>query len=407
MALLDEEEDLDDLLAMQPESILLRWFNHHLENAGSKRKANNFGPDLADSELLSIVLNQLDPSRCDLCNEQDHTQRAAHVIRNAKALGVETFLQPTDIVSANRKLLLAFVAQLFNTTPGLQVPQEKIEEVVANFASLDLDDAGDTREEKVFRMWINSLGIDNDSLYINNLFIDLADGVAILKVMDRIQPGVVNWKRVNMKPKNRFKKVENGNYVVETAKVCLFVCDRFLMYCMNFFFSFFCDNNFLCGFVLKVMSLSVVNVGGLDIVDVNKKLILAVVWQLMRQHTLNLLSELPGGKKGGRVDDSEVLRWANKKVSRDRIKAFSDHTLSTGIFLLRVCHSVRSGLVNWELVESSPNSTEDKLNNAKYAISVARKMGALVFLAPEDIVEVCSTTKVVFTVVTTSIYLIR
>ncbi len=219
VALLDEEEDLDDLLAMQPESILLRWLNHHLDNAGSKRKANNFGPDLADSELLSILLNQLNPAVCDLCKEQDLTQRAAHVIRNAKSLGVETFLQPTDIVSANRKLLLAFVAQLFNTTPGLQVAQEKIEEVVANFACLDLDDAGDTREEKVFRMWINSLGIDSDSLYINNLFIDLADGVAILKVMDRIQPGVVNWKRVNLKPKNRFKKVENGNYVVETAKV--------------------------------------------------------------------------------------------------------------------------------------------------------------------------------------------
>ncbi len=219
VALLEEEEDLDDLLAMQPESILLRWFNHHLENAGSKRKAKNFGPDLADSELLSMVLNQLNPTVCDLCKEQNLTQRAAHVIRNAKSLGVETFLQPTDIVGANRKLLLAFVAQLFNTTPGLQVPQEKIEEVVANFASIDLDDVGDTREEKVFRMWINSLGIDSDSLYINNLFIDLADGVAILKVMDRIQPGVVNWKRVNMKPKNRFKKVENGNYVVETAKV--------------------------------------------------------------------------------------------------------------------------------------------------------------------------------------------
>ncbi len=138
------------------------------------------------------------------------------------------------------------------------------------------------------------------------------------------------------------------------------------------------------------MTLSVVNVGGLDIVDVNKKLILAIVWQLMRLHTLNLLGELPGRKKGGRADDNEVLKWANKKVSRDRIKAFSDPSLSSGIFLLRVCHSVRSGLVNWELVESDPISNEDKLNNAKYAISVARKMGALVFLAPEDIVEVYS-----------------
>jgi hypothetical protein len=43
-----------------------------------------------------------------------------------------------------------------------------------------LDDAGDTREERQFRMWINSLGIDG--VYINNLFSDLSDGVALLKV---------------------------------------------------------------------------------------------------------------------------------------------------------------------------------------------------------------------------------
>lgn len=42
-------------------------------------------------------------------------------------------------------------------------------------------ETGDTREEKVFRMWINSLGIDNGELYINNLFSDVQDGSAILK----------------------------------------------------------------------------------------------------------------------------------------------------------------------------------------------------------------------------------
>lgn len=41
---------------------------------------------------------------------------------------------------------------------------------------------GDTREEKVFRMWINSLAIDNGDLYINNLFSDVQNGSAILKV---------------------------------------------------------------------------------------------------------------------------------------------------------------------------------------------------------------------------------
>ena len=39
----------------------------------------------------------------------------------------------------------------------------------------------------------------------------------------------------------------------------------------------------------QAMGLTVVNVGGLDIIDGNRKMTLAIMWQLMRRHTLNLL----------------------------------------------------------------------------------------------------------------------
>jgi hypothetical protein len=38
------------------------------------------------------------------------------------------------------------------------------------------------------------------------------------QVMDTIEPGIVNWRKVNLEPKNRFKKVENANYVVQLGK---------------------------------------------------------------------------------------------------------------------------------------------------------------------------------------------
>ena len=41
------------------------------------------------------------------------------------------------------------------------------------------DDEGDNREERVFRMWMNSLGMDT---YVNNLYGDLFDGLVLLKV---------------------------------------------------------------------------------------------------------------------------------------------------------------------------------------------------------------------------------
>lgn len=62
-----------------------------------------------------------------------------------------------------------------------------------DFSQLEIDDAGDSREERVFRMWINSLNIDG--LYINNLFSDCQDGVALIKVIEKVQPGIVNWKK--------------------------------------------------------------------------------------------------------------------------------------------------------------------------------------------------------------------
>ena len=56
--------------------------------------------------------------------------------------------------------------------------------------------------------------------------------------------------RVNKNPTSKFKKVENCNYAVNIG---------------------------------KEIGLSLVNIGGVDIVDRAKKLILAIIWQLMRK----------------------------------------------------------------------------------------------------------------------------
>ena len=68
-------------------------------------------------------------------------------------------------------------------------------------------------------------------------------------------------------------------------------------------------------------------------------------------------------------------------------------------------HATHSWLLAQLLIGPHPQSvvltnsllfTQDKLDNAKYAISMARKIGARVYALPEDIVEVKS--KMVMTV---------
>lgn len=353
--LLEGDETLVQLLALPPEKILVRWVNYHLKAAGSDRRITALGKELSDSVVYSTLMKQLyGPLRVP---SGDLEQRAACVLSNAESVGVTPFIKPRDIVSGNSKLNLAFTAQLFNDRHGL-LPLD--EEEIKELADLDLDDAGDTREARTFKLWLNSLNLvfNGDVVQINDLFRELCNGLPILSVMDHIESGSVPWKKVVKEPRNKHHLVENGNRVVETG---------------------------------KKMDLVLVNIGGIDIVNGNKKLILAVMWQLMRRSTVDLLSSLKGD--GKKVEEKEIVAWANAKVATltdktpsNPIRNLGDKSLSTGKFLIDLCAAVSPDTVNWELVTQG-QTEEDKTLNARYALSIARKIGAGVFCTPEDLVE--------------------
>jgi len=281
------------------------------------------------------------------------TARANKVIANAKNLEVKCFIKPRDIVVGNPRLNLVFTAAIFNQCPGLDpLTQEEIDK-----AGLMDDDFGDSREERAFRMWINSLNIDG--VYVNNLYDDCQDGLVLLKVMDKIKPGIVDWKGVEKNPNNKFKKVSNCNYVVVLGRSLKF---------------------------------SLVNIAGPDIAAGNKKLLLGLVWQLMRFHTLRFLAEVQAKRFGGaEVTDQMLIDYVNNRVSTagrsSRMASFKDPSLATGMFFLDLLWAVESRIINMEFVTAG-DTKENQLLNAKYAISVARKLGAVVFLLPEDIQEV-------------------
>ena len=46
------------------------------------------------------------------------------------------------------------------------------------------DDIEGTREERAFRMWINSLDHGDDQEHVNNLYEECKDGLLLMKVMD-------------------------------------------------------------------------------------------------------------------------------------------------------------------------------------------------------------------------------
>jgi len=349
--LLNPGEQLSDLLKLSPEQLLLRWFNYHLKQAGYDKKITNFSGDVKDSEKYTILLNQLNKNLCDksALNDSDLKKRAKKVIDNSKKLGAESYITPDDIVAGNSKLNTLFVASIFNAYPGLEPPTEQ--EAMEAAKLLD-DDVEGAREERAFRMWINSLGLNDENgepIHINNLYEESRDGLLLLRTLDRIKPGCVNWKIVDKKPNNPFKKTANCNEVIDASK----------------------RSNY-----------KIVGIGGGDIRDGNKKYILAIVWQMMRAHSLQVI---------GNKTEEELVAWGNDRVdSQYKVKSLKDKKLCNSLYFIHIMKSIEPRSINWEIVMEGRDDDEAKENNAKYAISIARKLGATVFLVWEDIAEVKS-----------------
>jgi len=298
-----------------------------------------------DSECYTLVLNQISQGKTTLTpmQEEDKMKRAEHMLEEADKIGCKKFVDPKSVVSGNPKLNLAFVANMFNNYPNLDPVKKE------DYASLlDFDEEG-TREERAFRFWIQSMGLE-----VNNLFDDLRDGCNLLKIEDRVQPGCVDVSKIQT-PKNQYQVLENCNKACKIAK--------------------------------DPLHLVVVNIGGEDIAKGAKKQILALTWQLMRLNLINILKSLSEEDKD--IQDQDIVNWANEKLKEKGLKidSFKDKSISTGVFLCNLCYTVKSSAVNLDFITPG-ESKEDAEKNAKYAISVSRKLNAPVFLLWEDIVEV-------------------
>ena len=284
----------------------------------------------------------------------DLLERAELMLQQADRLGCRTFISPSDVTEGVYKLNLAFVANLFNNHPSLDKP---------DIDWHDIENLEETREEKTYRNWMNSLGV---SPYVNWMYSDLADGLIIFQLYDIIKPGVVTWPKVHKKfnrMRKFMEKLENCNYVVDLGRKQKF---------------------------------SLVGIAGQDICDGNATLTLALVWQLMRAYTLNMLSALPqcGVDSNGKLVEGEIIKWVNEKLAEagktSTIRSFQDPMISSGMPLIDLIDAIKPGCINYDLVVEGDTEEEERIANAKYGISMARRLGARVYALPEDIVEVIS-----------------
>jgi len=273
-------------------------------------------------------------------------------LKNADKINCKKFVTAKDICSGNAKLNLAFVANLFNNFPALDP------------ADIDEDEEFEpyieSREEKTYRSWMNSLGVDP---FVNHLYHDLSNGYILFQLYEDIRKGTVNWGKVNKPPYKiataaAMKKIENCNYVIELGK----------------------QNNY-----------SLVGIGGQDIFHGTHTLVLALVWQMLRNYTMEMLAKLTNSANGSAIKDKEIVEWVVKKLSdsgkTSKISSFKDPSIATSIPVIDLVDAISPGSIDYELVTAGETDEEKELN-AQYAISMCRKIGARTYALPEDIVEV-------------------
>lgn len=254
---------------LSPRSLLIMWMNYHLSNAVKSNddvratvelidpSTKQFSPlvkTFTDDSLNKIItyavlLTSLCPEVCNpdwlwaITKETDIRTRIRLVRQTLVELGFDNaiifFFPQRNSTKISSRLHLAFVACLFSHRTGLTgLSNDEMKQ-----AELMDDEEGD-REERSFRLWINSMGIEmedkDDTLQISNLFSQSRDGVLLLKLLETIRPGCVDWKKVYLNPTIRFHQVANCNEVVRLG---------------------------------RELGFSLVGIGGADIVDGNHKLV--------------------------------------------------------------------------------------------------------------------------------------
>jgi plastin-1 len=263
-------------------------------------------------------------------------------------------------------------SELFSYNHGLVL--EKVEQAEfmdeERYGSTDMD-----KEEKTYCTWITSLlqSIEGTKP-ISHLIEDLRNGELLIKIVALItqdsplagekvkgKSGIVEWKRISLDTTSRYKMGENVNYL-------LALCEQ--------------------------MGLNMINIGSADLLERNPKIVKSLLYRLMRWHSLSIVTRAvgQGAKNVSDVDESQVIDWVNQKIENSEegsseMVSFKDKENRNSVLFMDLLEAMKPGIVNWEIMRGI-ESEEDLMHNAKYVVSVARKMGATVFITWEDIVTV-------------------
>jgi len=365
-------EDVGSLAFFDGEKWIIRWINFMLKRNGEDNV------DIDNEDLIRFnkdfmkILGLLKKRNSIIMTKPNATKSdsAKAFIKIAKhQFNVDTPIEPEDFTNNNRFCQNYFAAQIFDKLNGLVLTEEMKQTLLVTQDGFE--GFNDSEREAVIA-WLNSFGLRNR---VDNLN-DISSGLTLLKVLDRLKKGSVEWKRVHLKVRHKFDHVINCNYVVD-------VCQ-------------------------KQLGLKFVNISGMDVVDKNNSIIKSLLWQIMRYQSVKILSDLQFGSKIDKVNNSEIIKWCNaklveafdKNIKCKQIKRLNDSSLSTGLYYLELIRSIMpnsidESLINYNVPPLSSQIKKDfhlhdkhykaRRENLKYCMTIIRRYGVDLFINVDDL----------------------
>ena len=353
-ALCEDYEDRDEIgrVRMMTGTQILNLWVEKMTKGGKRMKfaATGGASDAKGEEELSE--NDDDPSKWLIDSEatrliveevakSQYGEEYGETLENTLASqGVCNWFYEASHLSEGR-IMEIVVSLMFANKSTLVLPEVEQAEMVEDDPSLD-------REMRTYKTWITSLLHDIEgSKNIRDLVEDLRDGELLIKIIalitgaSAVQKGKVgkmattssggeekksssssssssvniDWKRVNKNTSSRFKRVENINYLLE-----------------------------LC----QQIGLNLTNIGALDILDRNPKILNALLYRLLRFHSLLIVTKATGGEAGALkdVDEKVVVKWVNEKIASSEegssvMRSFRDPENKNSVLFMELLEAMR------------------------------------------------------------------
>jgi len=359
---------------------------------------NDWKPATEDNATLKKLLGASDRPKV-IGEEVKGKESKLAILFTQKGMNSETSL-PAVTRSEINSAYSALMYSIWRKNGGKEDPEINRESSDPKASAMEVAKAATGREgdsqrlESQLRNWVNRLLSYKGKRRVQSLFSAVRDGLLLLRVLDCLSPGIVDWKKVEMTPKNKFARLTNNNLGVTTATKPPF-------------------------------SFSLVGIAGEDLEHGNEKLTLALVWQLMRYQLFQNLNALLDGDSQGDTkkassskegkqkthkkgfSEKTLLSHANAAIqaaietdkpqgpsgdakswvlSQPQLKSFSDEHLNKSHYLALLIWAATEAEVPWDLLEVGSTASE-RASNARLVISLARRQGATVYITPLDITE--------------------